>query len=629
MHNPYKSLPPNRFWKLAVAAENPSDPPANIYKKKFDLLDTHKIATAGSCFAQHISKALKARGFNVMDVEPPPKSLPSSLHKANGFDLYSARYGNIYTVKQLLQLAEEVFGNFNPNNFIWQKTNGMFVDALRPSVFPDGLSSKEEIEEQRKIHIRKVDRLFREMDVFIFTLGLTETWRDRENGTVFPTAPGTIAGHFDPQKYVFQNTHFANILEDFNNFQSCLNKIRNGRPLLILLTVSPVPLTATASDQHVLCATTYSKSVLRAAAGQLALVQNHIDYFPSYEIVTNPRLKLAGFEDNLRSVRHEVVNLVMNVFFEQHQITNNKSKYDVDVQPQDLLCEEALLDAFAYAPIKIENNFSAPTKYCQIIGDSYSGDFYNALKVNNHSCTASYAFKSYPINWMKNVVDIDFAKAISRDSFSLNSHLFNDFSDKDPEILLFVGYGLLGNQIIWALGGKESPDAFMGKPNSYFSENRIYTPHELGSLCKTLPLIKNMSDCPKNFISNISERLDNCLLNLQKYRELIVDRRFFWIREPIMSEASARNRYGNDYVESGSQLLYNSIAEDIYRSKMREFIDLGIFIDYDKSQYSKYGFSLNHYSIDSNIIHRYVNQHPSHGYYRQVCQDFLNKLNNK
>ena len=40
--------------------------------------------------------------------------------------------------------------------------------------------------------------------------------------------------------------------------------------LRFLLTVSPVPLTATASGQHVLTATTYSKSVLRSAAGFLS-----------------------------------------------------------------------------------------------------------------------------------------------------------------------------------------------------------------------------------------------------------------------------------------------------------------------------------------------------------------------
>ena len=42
---------------------------------------------------------------------------------------------------------------------------------------------------------------------------------------------------------------------------------RRTPKLRILLTVSPVPLTATAGDDHVLLATTYSKSVLRAGRG--------------------------------------------------------------------------------------------------------------------------------------------------------------------------------------------------------------------------------------------------------------------------------------------------------------------------------------------------------------------------
>ena len=82
--------------------------------------------------------------------------------------------------------------------------------------------------------------------------------------------------------------------------------IRQGRPFNILLTVSPVPLTATASGSHVLVSSTYSKSVLRAVAGDLCSECKHIDYFPSYEIITNPRLHSSAFANNLRSVREGV-----------------------------------------------------------------------------------------------------------------------------------------------------------------------------------------------------------------------------------------------------------------------------------------------------------------------------------
>ena len=40
------------------------------------------------------------------------------------------------------------------------------------------------------------------MDIFIFTLGLTESWRNKDEGCVFPIAPGVIAAEFS-DKYEF------------------------------------------------------------------------------------------------------------------------------------------------------------------------------------------------------------------------------------------------------------------------------------------------------------------------------------------------------------------------------------------------------------------------------------------
>ena len=43
-----------------------------------------------------------------------------------------------------------------------------------------------------------------------------------------------------------------------------------------IISVSPVPLIATATNQHALVANTYSKSVLRAAAGELCSIYDAI-----------------------------------------------------------------------------------------------------------------------------------------------------------------------------------------------------------------------------------------------------------------------------------------------------------------------------------------------------------------
>lgn len=81
-----------------------------------------------------------------------------------------------------------------------------------------------------------------------------------------------------------------------------------------LLTVSPVPLTATASGGHVLTATTYSKSTLRAVAGDMA-ERADTDYFPSFEIITAFPFRGMFFDPNMRSVSMHGVDHVMNSFF--------------------------------------------------------------------------------------------------------------------------------------------------------------------------------------------------------------------------------------------------------------------------------------------------------------------------
>ena len=349
-NNPYSALPKSAFWKTGVAQENPYLI-EGLYRKKFEIPPSAKIATAGSCFAQHISRHLKKNGYNVLDVEPAPPGLPEHFHQKFGFSMYSARYGNIYTVRQLLQLVQEVAGDWTPQNYIWEK-NGKFFDALRPAIEPEGLDSPEQVIEHRQLHISRVKLLFERLDLFIFTLGLTEMWVHKESGTVYPTAPGTLVGEFDENIYEFKNAHFADIISDFNLFQRLMvRKVRSGRPFKVLLTVSPVPLTASASGRHVLQSTVYSKSTLRSVAGQLLTNHSHIDYFPSYEIVTNPRMHSTAFNENLRSVRSEAIDVVMRHFFSEHLAFDDKVSEFSSPQFQkskheEVQCEEVLMEAF-------------------------------------------------------------------------------------------------------------------------------------------------------------------------------------------------------------------------------------------------------------------------------------------
>lgn len=348
--SPYLKASETAFWSGAVANVNFFD--LRELSSHQDVLNSDfKYATAGSCFAQHISRHLKGRGLTCLDLEKAPEGLSKEEASAFGYNQFSCRYGNIYTTRQLYQLFLESEGRLVHGDDIWTK-EGRFYDAFRPSVDPVGYNREKHVRAQRASHLVKVSQLWRELDVFIFTLGLTECWVSREFGSVYPTAPGTIAGCFSNDKYKFLNLGYMEIYSDLESFWSELKKINPKAKLL--LTVSPVPLTATAGEDHVLVATSYSKSVLRAVAGEFVRNTSDAYYFPSFEIINSHPSRGMFYNPNLRTVNNAGVDFVMSTFFTNKFSTTKNTessacrsvKSKVATPEFDVFCDDELLDKF-------------------------------------------------------------------------------------------------------------------------------------------------------------------------------------------------------------------------------------------------------------------------------------------
>lgn len=341
--SPYSGRPERAFWRCGVAGRAPLDLP-DLYRPRFALTHKTRVFTAGSCFAQHVGAAMKGAGLQVIDTEPALRGMPPETAKRFGYGTYAARFGNIYTVRQFRQLIEEMLGIFTPAHAIWEK-DGRYWDALRPGVEPEGLASPEHVAEMRAQHMGALALALSQADVIVFTLGLTEGWEHRESGTAYPTAPGTIAGEFDPDIFAFRNYGVAEILEDFTALEELLAEINPD--LKWLLTVSPVPLAATATDEHVLSATIRSKAVLRVVCDMLRDSSERIDYFPSYELVMSPAHPKGAFAADLRSVRPEVVDGIMALFLAAHGLSPAAQAIAAeDRAADDAICEDVLLDAF-------------------------------------------------------------------------------------------------------------------------------------------------------------------------------------------------------------------------------------------------------------------------------------------
>lgn len=318
--HPYADLPDHAFWRRAVAEPPPGeiDPVVDI---PFDFTAQARVVTAGSCFAQHIGRYLQASGCTYLVTERPHPLVTENAARVLNYGMFTARYGNVYTARQLRQLFQRAYGAFRPAEDVWTQSDGTLVDPFRPNIQPRGFNSEREFAADRERHFRAVREAFRTLDVLVFTLGLTEAWRSRADGAVFPVCPGVSGGVFSAQRHEFVNFGVDDIVADMTAFVADLRAI-NPRARVIL-TVSPVPLVATASGGHVLAATTYSKSVLRVAAETLARKMRDVSYFPSYEIVMAGRNGVPYFAADRRSVTEEGVAHVMRVFTKHYVRAND------------------------------------------------------------------------------------------------------------------------------------------------------------------------------------------------------------------------------------------------------------------------------------------------------------------
>jgi len=311
---PYNGQPSTAKWRDAVARIAPVavDPtmPAGMSINRQTV-----VASAGSCFAQHIRNQLVRRGYNFLITEPGPEVLSEGRREDLNYGIFPARFGNVYTTVQLQQLFERAYGRFDPQEDHWAD-GGAFYDPFRPHVEPDGFPALDDLREDRARHLAATRRMFETLDVFIFTLGLTEAWRSRIDGAVFQVCPGCSVGAFDPARHEFVNFGAKATADALFAFIDGLKEVNPAAR--VILTVSPVPLAATMTTNHVIEATTYSKSVLRVAAEEARESYAHVEYFPSYEIITATGRTHEVFTGDRRNVTSAAVARVMDLFFQRY-----------------------------------------------------------------------------------------------------------------------------------------------------------------------------------------------------------------------------------------------------------------------------------------------------------------------
>jgi hypothetical protein len=192
-NHPYADLPSTSYWARSVARPKLEDIDP-IVGDVFKIEKHQKVATAGSCFAQHIARYLKNSGFNYYVAEEGHPIASKETLDVYNYGTFSARYGNIYTVRQLLQLYQRAFGLIPAPEEVWREKSGGWLDPMRPLIQPGGFRTLEELQFDRFQHLERVKKMFIEMDYFIFTLGLTESWIDVKIRCGLPNVPRSCWG---------------------------------------------------------------------------------------------------------------------------------------------------------------------------------------------------------------------------------------------------------------------------------------------------------------------------------------------------------------------------------------------------------------------------------------------------
>lgn len=238
------------------------------------------ITTFGSCFAEHVTTYLYRNGYKVFG-----RDLKQ--------DTYIIRCGeglvNTFAIRQQFEWA---LGEREFAATLWHDRDGKVLDY--------------------DADVRRVTRdIMLGTDVFVITLGLSEIWYDKESGEAFWRA--VPADHFDPGRHGFK---VSTTEENRQNLAAIHGLIRRHRPeAAIILTLSPVPLSATFRPVSCITANAVSKAVLRVAVDEFMREQKEdarLFYFPSYEIVK----EVIGdaYADDNRHVRPEVIARVMGAF---------------------------------------------------------------------------------------------------------------------------------------------------------------------------------------------------------------------------------------------------------------------------------------------------------------------------
>jgi len=161
--------------------------------------------------------------------------------------------------------------------------------------------------------------VFERIDGLILTVGLAEVWYDsRTQGVFWRGVPKSL---YDPEVH---KCRISTVEENAANLSRIIELIHGARPgLPIVVTLSPIPLTATFEPMSCFVADCISKSTLRVAIDNVMRRKlPNVMYWPSFEIVRwlggHSAFSMYGEDGNTRHINRMPVRLILDSFIRHY-----------------------------------------------------------------------------------------------------------------------------------------------------------------------------------------------------------------------------------------------------------------------------------------------------------------------
>lgn len=282
--------------------------------KGFKVSKKSKFFCVGSCFAREVEDAIEDLGFEALTKTNAIAMIESDL------DLFSRAPGvmgrphaflNRYNSGSMRDLMKSVVSGTADESLFYENGSNLYHDYAL-SRFLSPLPFEKAVERRSKV-MEMYYRSALEADVFVFTLGLCESFYDQDGQRFLNVTPDprTAAGHSI-------NFRFLNYIDNLNLISELSETVMKIRPeATFVYTVSPVPLDSTFTGSDIIVANTRAKSTLVAAAQDSCDEMANSYYFPSYEMVTLSDPTLAWLWDR-KHVSPKMVSHIMDRFIERH-----------------------------------------------------------------------------------------------------------------------------------------------------------------------------------------------------------------------------------------------------------------------------------------------------------------------